>query len=112
MWRSHTRPLWHVAIPAYVWCTRGTGISFWDILLAAGRPGLAGVAAASVAFGVQFYFGHLMTPVFRLAVGNTILFGLYFGLLLTIMGQRTVYLDLIRGLRKAPSIEATAVVSA
>ena len=80
--------------------------------MAAGRPAVSGLIAAAVAYSVQFYFGHLLSPVIRLAVGGTVLFGVYFTLLLSIMGQKTLFRDLLRGLKKTPSLEATAAVSA
>ena len=107
---SSAMTLW--LFPHVLWSVSGTGISVWDVLLAAGRPAVSGVIAAAVAFGVQLYFGHLLSPVFRLAVGGTVLFGVYFTLLLSIMGQRTLFMDLLRGLKKTPPVEATAAVSA
>ena len=107
---SSAMALW--LFPHILWSVSGTGISVWDVLLAAGRPAVSGVIAAAVAFSVQFYFGHLLSPVLRLAVGGTVLFGVYFILLLSIMGQRTLFMDLLRGLKKTPSLEATAAVSA
>lgn len=107
---SSAMTLW--LFPHVLWSVSGTGISVWDVLLAAGRPAVSGIIAAAVAFSVQFYFGHLLSPVLRLAVGGTVLFGVYFILLVSIMGQRTLFMDLLRGLKKTPSMEATAAVSA
>ena len=107
---STAMALW--VLPHIAWSIRDTGISFGDIMCAVGRPAVAGLVAAAVAYGVQFYFGQGLSPVIRLIVGGTVLFGIYGGLLVSVMGQRALYLDLIRGLKRTRPREAAAVVSA
>jgi O-antigen/teichoic acid export membrane protein len=86
-------------IPHILWCLHGTNISPRDILLAIRKPLLSALFAAAVAFAVQFYFVHLQSPYLRLGMEGGIMFTFYFGMLLFIMGEKELYLNLIRGLR-------------
>ena len=43
-----------------------------------------------------------MTPLPRLVLGATILVAAYLGMLLYVMGQKQVYVDLLRGMTKRP----------
>ena len=58
---SAAMTLW--LVPHVAWCLHGTMISPWDLFLAVSRPFLSGIVAAAFAFGVQFYFGQLESPV-------------------------------------------------
>ena len=89
-------------VPHVVWCLHNTMISPWDLLLATCRPFFASIAAAAVAFGVQFYLSHLQSPFLRLALGGGVMFGLYLWIFLFVMGQKTFYFDLLRGLKGSP----------
>jgi O-antigen/teichoic acid export membrane protein len=97
---SAVMTLW--VIPHIFWCVHGTIISFRDIMLTVRRPLLSGAVAAVCAAGIQFFFGQSLIPVLRLALGGTVLLGVYLGMLLYVMGQKTFYLDVLRGLRRAP----------
>jgi O-antigen/teichoic acid export membrane protein len=97
---STVMTLW--VIPHILWCVHGTMISFRDIMLTVRRPLLSGVVAAAVAAGVEFIFGQSLIPVFRLALGGIVLLSVYLGMLLYVMGQRTFYLEILQGLRRAP----------
>jgi O-antigen/teichoic acid export membrane protein len=90
--------LW--VIPHIVWCVHGTGVSVRDIGLTVSRPLLSGVVAALLAFGVQMFYGQSLRPIARLALGGTVLFCAYLATLLYVMGQKALYLDLIRGFRR------------
>jgi O-antigen/teichoic acid export membrane protein len=98
-------------VPLIAWCVHGTVISFWDILLVVSRPLAASVLAAVVAFGMQLLYGRWFSPLPRLALGVTILLGVYLGTLLLVMGQQ-VFLSLLRGLMRRSSVEEKALVSA
>ena len=89
-------------IPHILWCIRGTIFSLSDILLAMGKPLLSAIAAASGAFGAQYYIGALHSPILRLGLVTIIMFVLYYFILLYVMGQKALYLDLLRGLRMGP----------
>src|SRR4029077_4287377 len=90
--------LW--VIPHIVWCVHGTGVSVRDIGLTVSRPLLSGVVAALLAFGMQMFYGQSLRPIARLALGGTVLFSAYLATLLYVMGQKALYLDLIRGFRR------------
>ncbi len=97
---STVMTLW--VIPHIFWCVHGTVISFRDIMLTVRRPLLSGVVAAVCAAGIQFLFGQSLIPILRLALGGTVLLGVYLGMLLYVMGQKTFYLEVLQGLRRAP----------
>jgi O-antigen/teichoic acid export membrane protein len=108
---SAVMTLW--ALPHIAWCVHGTVISLRDILLTAGRPLGSGVVAAALAFGVQFLCGHSFSPLPRLLLGATVLLAAYVLMLFYAMGQKDVYWDLLRGLKKrSASVEETPLVSA
>jgi len=96
---SAAMTLW--LIPHIVWCLHGTLISPWDLLLAAGRPLLAGIVAAALALGVQFCFGQSEAHFLRLLLGGGIIVGTYSWALLFLMGQKTFYLDLFKELNSS-----------
>jgi PST family polysaccharide transporter len=95
-------------IPHIAWCVRGTVVPLRDILHAAGRPLLSGLTAAAVAAGLQSLYGNHFGALSRLVLGTVVLLGVYLVMLLYVMGQRTFYLDLIRGLT-GPSLDEEAV---
>jgi PST family polysaccharide transporter len=104
---SAVMTLW--AIPHIAWCVHGTVISLRDILLAASRPLGSGIVAAALAFGVQFYWGQSLSPLPRLVLGAAVLLASYVGMLFYVMGQKGVYWDLVRWLRKASPVEDSLV---
>ncbi len=99
-------------IPHIAWCVHGTVISLRDILQAVARPLLSGLVAAALAFAVRFFYGPLASPLPRLALGGFVLLTAYLGMLLYVMGQKTFYLDLFRGLRRRPSLREKLLASA
>ena len=94
---SAAMTLW--LVPHVVWSLHNTMISPWDLFLATCRPFLASIAAAACAFGVQFYFGDLQSPFLRLSLGGGVMVSLYLWIFLFVMGQKTFYFDLLRGLK-------------
>jgi PST family polysaccharide transporter len=106
---STVMTLW--AVPHIAWCVRGTVISLRDIFDAVRRPLVSSVVAATLAFGLQFVYGRLLTPLPRLVLGSAILFGTYVGMLLYVMGQKAFYLNLVRALGSRPIVEETTLVS-
>jgi PST family polysaccharide transporter len=107
---SAVMTLW--AIPHIAWCVHGTVISLRDILLTASRPLGSGIVAAALAFGVQFFWGQSLSPLPRLVFGTAVLLVSYVGMLFYAMGQKAVYWDLVRGLRKRSTVEGTPLVPA
>jgi O-antigen/teichoic acid export membrane protein len=94
--------LW--ALPHIAWGVHGTPISFGDVMKVMVKPLLSGTVAVLVALVVQHLCSHWM-PIPRLLVGVTILLGVYVGMLFYGMGQKSFYVDLVKGLIKRPSLE-------
>ncbi len=101
--------LW--VIPCSAWCVHNTVVSFWDILLAVSRPLASGIVAAALAFGFQFFYLQSLPPLPRLILGASVLLSTYVGMLFYVMGQKPVYVDLLRELRKRPSIDKNTLGS-
>jgi PST family polysaccharide transporter len=93
--------LW--AIPHILWCVHGTAISLRDILLAVSRPLASGILAGALAFGVRLICGQFVPPLPRLVLESSVLLITFFGALLFVAGQKSLYLDLLRGLRRPSS---------
>ena len=98
--------LW--VIPHILWCVHGTAISVRDILLAVSRPLASGILAGGLAFGVRLICGQFVSPLPRLVLESSVLFVAFFGVLLFVAGQKSLYLDLLRGLR-GPSSAAEKI---
>jgi O-antigen/teichoic acid export membrane protein len=94
---SATLTLW--AIPHIWWCVHGTAISFWDILVAVSRPLASGILAGALAFGARLICGQLVSPLPRLVLETSILLVTFFGTLLFVAGQKSLYLEVLRGLK-------------
>ena len=90
--------LW--VIPHILWCIHGTVISFRDILLVVSRPLASSIVAGGLAFGLRSVYGHLLSPVPRLVLESTVLFVTFFPMLFFVGGQKSLYLDLFRGLKR------------
>ena len=99
-------------IPLIGCAVRGTVISVRDILRALSRPLLSGTVAAGLALGLQFSYGSLVSPLFRLVIGVTLVFGTYLAMLLFAMGQRRFYLDILRVFVRRSSVDEEVLVSA
>jgi hypothetical protein len=94
---SSTMVLW--VVPHIAWCLHGTAISLADIGRVVSRPLVSGLVAGGLAFGVQSALG-LSSALPRLLLGAAVLLAAYVGMLLYVMGQKTVYVDLLRGMSK------------
>jgi O-antigen/teichoic acid export membrane protein len=90
--------LW--AVPCLAWCVRGTVVSLRDIMLVVSRPLLSTVVATGIAIGVQSFLGPSLSQLPRLILEVTVLLGAYVGMLFYVMGQKEIYMDLLRGLRR------------
>jgi O-antigen/teichoic acid export membrane protein len=107
---SAVMTLW--VVPHIAWCVHGTVVSLKDVLLAVSRPLFSGIVAASLAYSGQMLYGHMLSPLPRLVLGSTILFGAYLGMLFYVMGQKALYVNLLRGLRGGSSSEQQTLVPA
>jgi len=99
-------------IPLMAWAVYGTVVSFRDILLTISRPLLSGVVAATIALNFQFLYVARLSPLPSLAIGTSLLFSAYLGMLLYIMGQKRFYIDLFRTFRGRSPVEEEVLVSA
>jgi len=99
---SAVMTLW--VIPHILWCVHGTAISLRDILLAASRPLVSGIVAGGLAFGVHLIWGEFVSPLPRLILECSVLFVTFFATLLFVAGQKSLYLDLFRGLREPSQV--------
>lgn len=102
--------LW--AAPHIAWGVHGTVVSFRDIVHAASRPLLSGVVAGAVTFGIQFLWGQSLSALPKLILGVAVLIGLYIGMLFYAMGQKSMYLKLLRDMFGRSSVEGKALVPA
>jgi PST family polysaccharide transporter len=93
--------LW--CVPHILWCLHGTMISPRAVLVAAGRPLVAGAAAVAVALVAQYYLGESDARFWKLLIGGGIIVGIYSWVLLFVMGQKTFYFSLFQELRSAHS---------
>jgi O-antigen/teichoic acid export membrane protein len=93
--------LW--VIPCIIWSVHGTAISFRDIVLAVGRPLVGSLVAAGFAFGVRSVSIQFLSTLPRLVLEITILLVTFMAMLLFVTGQKALYLDLVRGLRRPSS---------
>jgi len=105
---SAVMALW--VIPHIAWCVHGTAITMRDILLAVSRPLVSGVLAGGCAFEIRLVYGQLFSPLPKLILESIVLFITYFVILLFVIGQKSLYLDLLRGLRRPATIEQESVV--
>ena len=99
-------------IPAIVWAVHGTVISVRDILMAVRWPLASCIVAAPLAYGIQVFYGQSMSVLPRLILEGSVLVAAYLGMLLFVTGQKTFYLDLLRGLIGSPSVKQKSLASA
>jgi O-antigen/teichoic acid export membrane protein len=90
--------------PVIAWAVHGTVISFRDILAALSRPMASIFIAGGLAFGVRLWCGGILPPLARLLLEGTLLAVIYLAVLLFDSEQRSLYLDLFRGLKRPASV--------
>jgi hypothetical protein len=56
--------------------------------------------------------GHVLAPLPRLVLESSVLFVTFLGLLLFLAGQKSFYLDLLKGLKGSSAVEEKSLVSA
>ncbi len=95
---SAVMALW--VIPFIAWCVKGTAVAFGDVFLALIRPLGFGLLAGLLGFAAQTALRPFVAPVPRLLLETAVLLGAFFGLLFFVGGQKTFYIDLIRGLKR------------
>ncbi len=91
-------------IPHLAWALNGTTISLRDLLPAVARPLVSTAVALVLASIVEACYLQPMAPLPRLLSGGTIFVLVYLWVILIVMGQKTIYFDLLRGLRVWPPL--------
>jgi PST family polysaccharide transporter len=100
--------LW--VVPGIAWAVEGTVLSTREVLMTVSRPLVSGIAAGMLAWGVALGCGALR-PLPRLVIETAVLLLAYAVILLYGVGQRSQYLDLVRGLRKPSAADQKALAT-
>jgi O-antigen/teichoic acid export membrane protein len=100
--------LW--VIPGITWAVYDTVLSPAEVLMTVSRPLASGLAAGALAFGVGLACRPL-APLPRLVIETAALSVAYAVILLFAAGQKSQYVDIVRGLRKPPLAEEKALAS-
>ena len=95
--------LW--VVPHVAWCVHGTAISLRDVAAAVIRPLACGVVAGAVGYAVRLMGGDFLSPLPRLVLESGVLAVTFFAMLVFVAGQKALYLDLLRGLRRRRSVQ-------
>jgi O-antigen/teichoic acid export membrane protein len=86
-------------VPLLAWAIHNTPISLSEVFSSIARP-LASICIASIAaYGASVLWGGFLAMWLRLLVELTVLFAIYGAFLAFVVGDKTLYLDVIRGLR-------------
>jgi O-antigen/teichoic acid export membrane protein len=85
-----------LALPIIFWATRGTSITVLTTLEVAMRPFLSVLIATAITLAAGRFLNALNPALLRLVVSTALLFGVYTILLWFVMGQKAVYLGLLR----------------
>jgi O-antigen/teichoic acid export membrane protein len=102
--------LW--AIPHIAWCVRDTGVSLRDILVTVSKPLFSGLAGAVVALAIHHVCVPLMSAFPRVVIAGVVLLATYLGMLFYVMGQKALYMDVMKGFRKSKPVEENALAPA
>jgi PST family polysaccharide transporter len=87
-----------LAVPVILWSVKDTTITPLDELKVIMRPFLSILMGAGAALAASSFIQVLAQPLLRLIIANAILFGVYAIVLLFVMGQKGIYVELIRQL--------------
>jgi PST family polysaccharide transporter len=85
-----------LVVPVVLWGTRGTSIAALDTLRVVMRPFLAILIGAGAALAASNFITLLTPPLLRLIAGSALLFSVYAVVLWLVMGQKAIYLGLLR----------------
>jgi PST family polysaccharide transporter len=86
-------------VPHVIWCLHGTAISPRDLALACCKPFLAALLSAGPAFAAYHLLSGLDWAIVRLLLSAATMAGIYFGVLLFLLGEWNAYLELLSGFR-------------
>jgi O-antigen/teichoic acid export membrane protein len=93
-------------VPLVAWAKHGTGVTTADYWACIKRPLMAGVGGGVAGWLFKFVCASVLAPAPLLAVGLSISLGIYATLLLFAMGQKAMYIDLVKQMfqRRQPEI--------
>jgi O-antigen/teichoic acid export membrane protein len=94
--------------PLVPWSVHGTPISVRDIAMAVIRPLACGIVAGAVGYGVRLTCGDFLSPLPRLVLESGVLAVTFFAVLVFVAGQKALYVDLLRGLRRRRPVQGYA----
>jgi hypothetical protein len=99
-----------LAVPVVLASIRGTPVSPADVWQAVRPPLYAILVASGLALLAFIPISRLAFPLLRLALVNLLLFGVYFLMLFFVLGQKALYLKILRGLGLKLNREEKTVV--
>jgi hypothetical protein len=102
--------LW--ALPVLAWAVHGTIVSFLDILSVVARPFASVLAAAAVASGVRLFYSQAFAPLPRLIMDTSVLLITYLLIMFFVAGEKSFYLDILRGFVTRTPSEGSSPASA
>jgi PST family polysaccharide transporter len=94
--------------PVIAWAVHGTIIRVRDVLAVLSRPVAAILLAGGLAFGMRLFCGEIFSSLSRLILEGAVLLVTYLTVLLSDSEQRSLYLDLFRGLKRPLQLGRTA----
>jgi O-antigen/teichoic acid export membrane protein len=94
-----------LVFPVIFWATYQTPVTAGDTLKEILRPLSSCLIAAGIVLACSSFIQPLHPPFLRLVVENTVLFGVYFFVLGFVMGQKAVYLPMLRDIGLWPIVK-------
>jgi O-antigen/teichoic acid export membrane protein len=82
-------------VPCVAWAKHGTGITTRDYINSIKRPVFAGAGGAVAGWTFKLAFQRTLPPMPLLGIGLTLSFAIYAYLLLVVLGQKSMYADLL-----------------
>ena len=98
-----------LVLPVIFWATYQTPVTAGDTLKEILRPLASCLIAAGIVLACSGFIQPLRPPFLRLVVENAVLFGVYFFVLGVVMGQKAVYLPMLRDIGIWPVIRRRRV---
>ena len=87
-------------VPHVAWCVHGTPVSFRDIAVAVIPLLACGAVAGAMGYAARLACGDFLSPLPRLVVESGVLAATFFAVQVFVAGQKALYVDLLRGLRR------------
>lgn len=101
-----------MVIPLIAWACQGTPVRLPDLLLTMGRPVFSGFVAAVPTILLRMWIGSSLPSLPRLVLSVIVLCALYAGMLLYVLGQKELYVEIIRAFTSPASTDEAIALSA